>query len=394
MQSTWIATGGLLAAILFGSDRATRSDEHDGPDGRALFLENCARCHGEEGDGQGITELDRPARSFKDGGFSYGNTVPAIVRTITNGIPGTPMPAFDASTTPAQRRALADFVLSLGPPGVHVDPAATVLVVEDRPLVVRGFLPPIASGAEEHPRGLLLGTLAGLTFEYRVDDVRLLGVRAGEFVERRDWAGRGGDPLRPLGQVVFLIEGGTPRPMFRQATASEHGNDGAGDLRARLRATWVKGPRIGLRYSLHKASQVRGAIDEEVEALGTSLASGFRRSLVWSGPAPSAEVFLDIDTLEADATILTPATGSGDGQSALAVRRPDGTVDFFLTHGTKSDGSLEPQADLFLRPLPDGRAQLEAHLPAQGTAPLVLSVLSGTTFDSNSLRVIARELAQ
>ena len=43
-------------------------------------------------DGNGVTELDRPARSFRDGGFSFGNTPEALFRTISTGIPGTPMP--------------------------------------------------------------------------------------------------------------------------------------------------------------------------------------------------------------------------------------------------------------------------------------------------------------
>src|SRR5438093_1021640 len=87
-----------------------------GQDARALFLQHCASCHGESGDGRGTTQLDRPARSFKDGGFSYGNTVEALVRTIANGIPGTPMPAAPSVLTDADRRALAEYVLSLGPP--------------------------------------------------------------------------------------------------------------------------------------------------------------------------------------------------------------------------------------------------------------------------------------
>src|SRR5262245_21317633 len=84
--------------------------------GRTLFLANCATCHGETGDVKGTTQLDRPARSFKDGGFSFGNTPEALFRTISVGIPGTPMPSFDGSLSEDQRRALASFVVTLGPP--------------------------------------------------------------------------------------------------------------------------------------------------------------------------------------------------------------------------------------------------------------------------------------
>src|SRR5262245_50761866 len=92
------------------------------PDATAVSLPHSASCDGENGDGKGTATLDRPARSFKDGGFSYGNTPEALLRTITFGIPGTPMPAAPSVLTEAQRKALADYVISLGPPGVIVKP--------------------------------------------------------------------------------------------------------------------------------------------------------------------------------------------------------------------------------------------------------------------------------
>lgn len=183
------------------------------PDAPALFREHCASCHGETGDGKGWTELDRPARSFQDGGFSFGNTPETIARTIAGGIPGTPMPGFDAALSATQIAALARHVIALGPPELPA-PERTEMIVLDRPLVARGLLPPIVRGAPERPRGLLLGTLDGLTFEYDAADLRLVGVRQGRFVDRRDWGDRGGSALKPLGQVVYPVEGGKPRAPF------------------------------------------------------------------------------------------------------------------------------------------------------------------------------------
>ena len=93
-----MALSAVLGAVLAASPAALAAHQEEEspaqtPDARQLFLDNCASCHGETGDGQGVTELDRPARSFKDGGFSYGNTPVALFRTISVGIPGTPMPA-------------------------------------------------------------------------------------------------------------------------------------------------------------------------------------------------------------------------------------------------------------------------------------------------------------
>ena len=172
----------------------------------ALYTAYCAQCHGPNGDGNGTQQLDRPARSFKDGGFSFGNTTTALYRTISNGIGGTPMPGFANSLSADDRRALAKYVQSLGPPVLEVSDADMILTVDDRPQVVRGHLPSLDGTLPEHPRGLLVGTTDGLSFEYRADDVRLIAVRQGDFVERTDWTGRGGSPLKPLGNVIDVID--------------------------------------------------------------------------------------------------------------------------------------------------------------------------------------------
>ena len=197
-RCTW--TLGLLLAPALAAQAAPASGGADAP---ALFAKNCAKCHGLDGSGTGPTVLDRPARNFKEGGFSFGNTPETIARTIAYGIPGSPMPAFETALGEEQRRALAEYVVTLGPPVKEISEAETLLHVTDRPLVVRGILPPLVEGEHNIPRGLLIGTPDGLTFEYTVDDVRLLAVRQGDFVRRTDWGGRGGTPLEPLGKVVW-----------------------------------------------------------------------------------------------------------------------------------------------------------------------------------------------
>ena len=106
----------LLVAPLLVS-RAPESAPHqdDHAEARTLFIANCASCHGEKGDGEGTTDLDRKARSFKDGGFSFGNTPEALFRTLTTGIPGTPMPGFGGSfaAEPDKIWHLVHFVLNI-----------------------------------------------------------------------------------------------------------------------------------------------------------------------------------------------------------------------------------------------------------------------------------------
>ena len=63
-----------LYVALSAATAALSSVETARLDTAALYAEHCATCHGSNGDGKGTADLDRPARSFLDGGYSYGNT--------------------------------------------------------------------------------------------------------------------------------------------------------------------------------------------------------------------------------------------------------------------------------------------------------------------------------
>lgn len=79
--------------------------------GSALFLLNCAPCHGEAGDGKGPTAatlLPRPA-NFK---LKQPNT-PYVLEVLRDGIPGTAMPSWKELISEPDRQALAQFVQSL-----------------------------------------------------------------------------------------------------------------------------------------------------------------------------------------------------------------------------------------------------------------------------------------
>lgn len=258
----------LASGPLLGDGQAQQGELP--PDAAQDFQTFCAACHGKTGDGKGVSKLDRPARSFLDGGFSYGNTPSALFRSISYGIPGTPMPAFDSALSEAQRSALADYVISLGPPRKTSTADARVLAVQDKPLIVRGSLPPIADGALATPRGLLVGLPTGTTFQYRSDDMRLLGVRQGEFVDRIDWTGRGGQALLPMGSITWLAEQGQPGPTFVDARI--------GPLRTRLRRTSTIGGRAALTYDItNDAGRPLATVVESPSTVSTMIGGGFVR---------------------------------------------------------------------------------------------------------------------
>ncbi len=90
-------------------------------DAETLYATKCAVCHGDDGRGDGDAAylLQPKPRDFRAGDFrivSAENRVPTeddIVRTITQGLPGTAMPPWP-KLSDAQKRALAKYVLSLG----------------------------------------------------------------------------------------------------------------------------------------------------------------------------------------------------------------------------------------------------------------------------------------
>ena len=284
----------ILALCL--ASAATERETHSRPDdlpeelraAGVTFAELCAPCHGATGDGKGTTVLDRPARSFKDGGFSFGNTKEALFRTLKSGIPGTPMPAFGGQVSDERLHELARLVQFFGPGGEPEPPRGTELVVGDRPLIVRGKFPPLEGEEGEIARGLLIGDPSGMSFQYSLDDVSLMSVRLGGFVNRDDWGGRGGSSLQPLGKEIY-----SPSPRKRK-----FGNEwfprewspawsfyGDPTCRTRLLMTSTAGGKAKVKYALMDGTALKrtSSSEDSMEAIciesprmiSTSYGSGY-----------------------------------------------------------------------------------------------------------------------
>ena len=273
------------------------------------FVELCAPCHGATGDGKGTAVLDRPARSFKEGGFSFGNTKEALFRTLKSGIPGTPMPAFGGQVPDDRLRELARLVQFFGPGGEPERPRGTELVVGDRPLLVRGKFPALEGEESELVRGLLIGDPSGMSFQYSIDDVRLLSVRLGGFVNRDDWGGRGGSPLRLLGKEIY-----SPRNPLLSSVWRLYGDQ---TLRTRLLVTSTAEGKAKIKYNLvgspsamYPKGEVIASCVESPRMISTSHGSGYAISYEVSPRSKASLMFYPFPTPTSQSWTLN---GGGEG---------------------------------------------------------------------------------
>lgn len=83
--------------------------------GEKLFLEYCAICHGERGDGHGIRRegLTRLPRDLTDTAWQRSTSPRRVFYAIREGLPSTPMPSWKALSE-QDAWDMTAYVLSLG----------------------------------------------------------------------------------------------------------------------------------------------------------------------------------------------------------------------------------------------------------------------------------------
>ena len=99
----WGGPSGYFDVIRANVNREVAVAAHRPADGRALFAQNCASCHGERGDGKGWAALTTKARYFGAEPFKFtattGTRMPTdaqLIATLKRGIAGSSMPSFAA----------------------------------------------------------------------------------------------------------------------------------------------------------------------------------------------------------------------------------------------------------------------------------------------------------
>ena len=116
----------LCCAVLLGCARTQSVKPADANLvlGKQLYTANCAACHGDAGDGKGVAAyllFPRP-RNFQRSEFKLRSTPEGVLptdedlmKTVSQGIPGTAMFAFSEALSEGERRAVVSFVKSLAP---------------------------------------------------------------------------------------------------------------------------------------------------------------------------------------------------------------------------------------------------------------------------------------
>ena len=100
----------LAAALAVGACARGHEEAPRRVDVRVNFATRCAFCHGQDGEGHMSPVAGYPNANLADGIWVHGGTKQEIVKTITSGVPDTPMPPFEGVVSPAEIDALADYV--------------------------------------------------------------------------------------------------------------------------------------------------------------------------------------------------------------------------------------------------------------------------------------------
>jgi len=113
--------------------------------GEEIYKGLCARCHGENGDGKGVTYLylDPAPRDLTKAAFMNSKSEDRFLQSLKSGVPGTSMPPWERVLTDEQRRAVLTYVFQ-------------TFVKEPRPELKAHKVPeqnPIASSADSIHRG-------------------------------------------------------------------------------------------------------------------------------------------------------------------------------------------------------------------------------------------------
>jgi cytochrome c oxidase cbb3-type subunit 3 len=84
--------------------------------GRAIYLNRCASCHGQDGRGDGPIAayvFGPPVGNLSDGRWKHGDKPEGVLGVISKGVPGTRMAGWDQVLEPEELRAVTAYIFCL-----------------------------------------------------------------------------------------------------------------------------------------------------------------------------------------------------------------------------------------------------------------------------------------
>ena len=219
-----------LCVVSLGSMRAAAQDvgtEAERESGRALYLRNCAQCHGENGDGAGYAtpHLSPRPREFTMANFKVRSTpngqLPThqdLVNIIRRGMPYTSMPAWP-DLSDQEVSDLAYYLTTFSPRFSNAEPQPVPL--PSAPATTTESIELGRALYEETGCGECHGTLGrgdGPSAPTLEDDLGL-PIRAADLTQ--SWTFRGGSSREDIFRTMTTGLNGTPMPSFDEALTPE-----------------------------------------------------------------------------------------------------------------------------------------------------------------------------
>jgi DMSO reductase family type II enzyme heme b subunit len=224
----------LIAGAAAGADKKVATEPvkpapvaADEKAGKALYERHCAQCHGDEGKGDGpAADLVYPRpRDFTLGMYKVRRTLSGelptdhdLFRAISEGLPGTSMPAWKKYLTEAERWQLAHYVKRFESLGLFKEePPKEQLATGEPPKVTPQLIARGKAVYEQKKCAQCHGAYGrgdGTSAEGMKDDWGF-PIRPVNFT--KGWRYRGGDRIEDIYRTFTTGFNGTPMPSFVDA---------------------------------------------------------------------------------------------------------------------------------------------------------------------------------
>jgi cytochrome c oxidase cbb3-type subunit III len=81
--------------------------------GKVIYDQQCAICHGKTGKGDTMIAASYPYGDLTNDDWGYGGTREDLIRSVTDGIPKTPMRGFKGALSEKEIESVVEYILEL-----------------------------------------------------------------------------------------------------------------------------------------------------------------------------------------------------------------------------------------------------------------------------------------